>query len=171
MSENKDDVAEPMKLESVRQVKEDVQEIRVESFVCGGYTPEERAIVKGGDVDTLLQGLRAQIESSVASDGSVFEPMTYTVRRRSVATAQKRRRRRRRPTTNTRYSLLHCNPTHVTIDGLSPPFRRISYSLLQSQVVAGTNYRCKVKTAAGTVNVSVFKSLDGVANLSGCSLD
>ena len=50
-----------------------------------------------------------------------------------------------------------------------PPFRRISYFLPQSQVVAGTNYRCKVKTAAGTVNVSVFESLDGVANLSGCS--
>ena len=137
MSENKDDVAEPMKLESVLQVKEDVQEIRVESFVCGGYTPEERAIVKGGDVDTLLQGLRAQIESSVASDGSVFEPMTYTVRRRSVATAHKRRRRRRRPTTNTRYSLLHCNPTHVTIDGLPPT---VSPHLLLSPPVPGRGW-------------------------------
>ena len=176
MSENKDDVAEPKKLESmpVLQGEEEFQEreIRVEQIVepmCGGFTPEERAIVKGGSVDTLLQGLRAQIESSVASDGSVFEPMTYTVRRRSVATAHKRRRRRR-STTLTRCSLLvHCNPTHVTIDGLPPPFRRISYFLPQSQVVAGTNYRCKVKTAAGTVNVSVFESLDGVANLSGCS--
>ena len=126
MSENKDDVAEPKKLETmpVLQGEEEFQEreIRVEQIVepmCGGFTPEERAIVKGGSVDTLLQGLRAQIESSVASDGSVFEPMTYTVRRRSVATAHKRRRRRR-STTLTRCSL-HCNPTRMSPLTVSPP--------------------------------------------------